>query len=296
MSTHHNIKLGITFSVISSLSFALMSVLVKMIGHSLPSSMILFFRFLISLVLLLPWLLLDTSFSLKVTKPLLFLIRSIAPLLALACLFYIINYMPLVDALLLNNTTPLFVPLAALVISKVKTPKKVWLGVVIGFIGVIIVLNPGAAVLQIVSLLGLASGLFGAIAIVLIRVLSKTHGTKQMMFYYFLISTVVLLPFVIWKWQMPHHRQLWLLLLGVGIFGALYQWFATLAYRSAPVRLLSPLIFLTTLFGGIFDWLIWQQIPNRNVIFGALVIIAGVLISIYFGKKDSAIMPIIHRK
>lgn len=127
------------------------------------------------------------------------------------------------DAILLNNTAPLFVPIVALLITGAKTPRKVWWGVVIGFIGVALVLHPGPQLFQLTSFIGLASGVLAAIAIVQIWILSKTGTTTQMFFYYFLIGTVASGAFALFQWRMPPDWKIWLLLGGIGIFGTLYQ-------------------------------------------------------------------------
>ena len=160
------------------------------------------------------------------------------------------------------------------------------LGILLGFIGVGIILNPGKEILSAPSLIALGSGLLAAIAIVQMRLISKTSTTKQMLFYYFLISTLAAGLVAILQWQTPESMKIWLLLLGIGIFGTLYQVFATLSYVTAPVRLMSPLIFLMVVFGGVFDWLLWNNIPSLLTIVGAGCVIAGAFITVYFGHKE----------
>jgi drug/metabolite transporter (DMT)-like permease len=107
MASSQNIKLGVIYGAISAFSTASMSVFVKMSGHDLPISMLIFFRFFISLILLLPWLFNGPTFKFSVDRPLMYLTSSISALLAIVCLSYVIKVIPLVDVLLLNNTAPL---------------------------------------------------------------------------------------------------------------------------------------------------------------------------------------------
>jgi|GEM_PF-6687470 len=120
MQQPSHITLGIFYAILSALSFAIMSVLVKMIGDQLPVAMVIFARFILSLILLLPFILRDKNFifTWRLQNPIMFFLRSLMPLLALACTFYAIKFIPLIDALLLNNTAPLFVSLVALLISR----------------------------------------------------------------------------------------------------------------------------------------------------------------------------------
>ncbi len=288
MNPANNIKLGILYAIGSAFSFAVMSLLVKLIGNHLPITVILFARFGLSLILILPWLLRDKTFkvSLRLQKPVMFFLRSLMPLCSLSCTFYAIKFIPLVDALLLNSTAPLFVPLIALLITGARTPFKAILGIMLGFVGVAIILNPGHELLQLPSVIALSAGLFAAIAIVLLRLLSKIYTTNELLFYYFSTAALISGIAAAIQWQTPENGHLWLLLLGVGIFGTLYQVLATLSYSKAPVRLMSPFMFFMIIFGGLFDWALWGQIPTLETISGMLLIIAGTIITIYFGQRE----------
>jgi drug/metabolite transporter (DMT)-like permease len=282
-----SIKLGILYGVFSSFSFATMSVFVKLIGKDLPTSTLIFFRFGTSLILIAPWILTDAKFTFKMHQPIRYVIRILAALLALFCVFYAIKFISLVDALLLSNTAPLFVPIIVFIITGAKTPKKAIFGIVLGFVGVGIILHPGKEIFSSsASIIALASGILAAFAIVQVRLISKTSTTKQMLFYYFLVSTILAGIAALFQWKTPEHLQTWLFLLGIGVFGTLYQLFSTLSYVTAPVRLMSPLFFLIVVFGGIFDWLLWNNLPSLLTIIGAVLVIIGAITTVYFGQKE----------
>src|SRR5262245_60955975 len=88
---------GISYAVISAFSFAIMSVFVKTIGTDLPTSMLIFFRFAVSLILLLPWVVSSQTFRFKVTQPVSYVIRILSALLALFLMFYALKFMPLMN-------------------------------------------------------------------------------------------------------------------------------------------------------------------------------------------------------
>ncbi len=276
--------LGALFAIISAFSFAVMSVFVKKIGTDLPTSIPIFFRFAISFILLLPWVLRSSSFQFKVRHPWRYVTRILSALLALFLMFYALRFIPLVNALLLNNTAPLFVPIIAYFLTGAKTPYKAGLGILIGFVGIALILRPNHQIFSIASCIALVSGILAALAIVEMRIVSKTSSVTQMLFYYFLVSTIVSGVVATCQWETPT-PQIWLLLIGVGIFGTIYQVFATLAYVTAPVRLMSPLMFFIVIFGGVFDWALWNHVPDMLTILGAVVIIAGSILTICFGKN-----------
>lgn len=282
---HQNIKLGVFYGIIAALSFAIMSVFVKKIGNTLSTSQLLFFRFGISFLLLLFWVVNNIHFTLRAHQPIRYVIAIFVALLALTCVFSAIKYLPLVDALLLNNTAPLFVPLFAWMMISSKTSKKPLIGIVLGFIGVAIILHPGKEIFSFVSLIALLSGILAALSIVQMRLISKTSSTQQILFYYLLINSIVSGSVALFQWQSPQSITAWLFLLGIGIFGALNQVFSTLSYVTALARIVSPMMFLVVIFGSFFDWLLWNNIPNLLTILGGVFIIGGAIITIYFGQK-----------
>lgn len=77
-----------------------------------------------------------------------------------------------------------------------------------------------------------------------------------------------------------------LLLVAVGISGAVYQLCSTLSYAKTPVRITSPLMFLCIPFGVLADWLIWHKIPDSFTLVGMGLVIAGGIVTIYFGQRE----------
>ena len=288
MHPEQNLRQGIIFGLSSAFIFALMSQLVKILGPDVPISMLLFFRFFISLVVLIPFLIRDKSFKFNLIPPYpkMYLIRILCPMIALGIIFYSINRFELVNVLLLQNSAPLFVPIVAWFITGVNTPHRVKLGLVIGFIGVAITLNPTTDIFNdIYSLLPLIAGVMIAFAVLYVRLIGKVNTPNQMFFYYFYITTVISGIFVAFQWKSPETSEQWLLILAIGISGLLYQVLATYSYLKAPVRLMSPLVFMQTVFGGVLDWIIWNNVPGISTVVGAILVISGGVITVYFGMN-----------
>jgi len=283
---NQNLKHGIIFGLISAFFFAIMSIFVKILGPNLPVSMLIFFRFSLSLLFLIPFLLRDPEFEFKLipSHPKMYFMRIFCPMIALAIIFYSIPRFKIVDVLLLQNSAPLFVPLLAWLIAGVSTPKMVKIGIVIGFIGVAITLNPTSNLLDdIYSLIPLAAGLMIAITVVYIRLIGKVNTPKQIFFYYFFFTTLISGIWVIFDWKTPVGTEQWILIIGISLSGLIYQVFSTMSYLKAPVRIMSPLVFMQTVFGGILDWFILDNIPGISTLIGAILVITGGVITVYFG-------------
>ena len=288
MPSQQNLQLGILLGLLSAFMFAVMSVLVKVLGPGVPVSMLIFFRFLLSLAALIPFLIMDTSFKFSFIPPLpkMYFLRIAGPLIALGIIYYSINKFPLVNVLLLQNTAPLFLPILAWFITGTKTPKEVSLGLVIGFIGVAVILEPDRNIFRdIYSMLPLCAGVFIAIGILYVKLIGRLNSPSQLFFYYFYIATVLTGIIAVFQWKTPSGTEQWILIAGISLSGLCYQVAVTYSYLKAPVRLMSQLVFMQTVFGGILDWIIWNNIPGISTIVGALLVITGGVITICFGMN-----------
>ncbi len=280
-----NIKLAVIYALLGSLCNAIMSIFVKLIGEGQSTVEVTFFRFFIGLLILLPWLLTEKKmFSTSYLSKL--FLRSMTTLLAMGCVFYSLKYLPVANVVLLNNTFPLFIPFLVLIMLKIKTSLKHWISVIIGFIGVAFVFQAHLhTTFNSAILIALASGFLSALAILQIRLLSDHVSPKQVLFYMLFFCTIVtalLLPFY---FKMPTLHEL-NLLIWVGVFGAGYQLFITLALYYALARIVSPLFFSAVLFAVILDWLIWGIIPTLGSFVGmALVIFGGIMTVVQRDKK-----------
>ena len=164
-----------------------------------------------------------------------------------------LKYIPLVNGMLLNNTHPIFVPLIMALIFKTKFSKYHSLGIAIGFLGIILILQPRIdSFFHLPSLIGLLSGLFCAVAIVVTRVLSKTESPTKIVFYFSLFSLIPSTLFVLDDLQ-ELTLKAFLFCAPVGVFGALYQQTLSLALKSAQPSLVSPLLLFLAYSSIIFS-------------------------------------------
>ncbi|MEM8604200.1 MAG: DMT family transporter [Cyanobacteria bacterium P01_H01_bin.121] len=285
-----SLPLGIIFALVAAAANASMSASVKALSGELPTTTIVFFRFLFSFSCVLPWVIRDPNFSFKVTNPWRYGVRITAALGAITCTFAAVQIAPLTSVLLLGSTTPLFIPVLAAILLKTKTHISVWTGIGIGFMGVGIVLHPNAAFFQNAGeLLALAAGFLAAIAILQLRILSKNHAPLQLLFYYYGVSAIVMGLISSLNWRWPTTPRDWLVLTGVGLFSTIFQVCATFSIVRAPSRIITPLSFTRVVWGGILDYFIWGIAPDITTAIGFSVVVVGIVMVIYFGQRH--IMP-----
>ena len=256
--------------------FACMGALAKWAAATLPSDVVVFFRAAIGLLVLLPWMLRRGLPSLATAHMRWHLSRGLAGLAAMYCFFYAVAHLPLGEAILLNYTTPLFIPFIALWALGEQPTRRVWAGIAIGFVGLVLILKPGMALFSPAALVGVAAGFLAAIAMVSIRRLGRTEPTIRIVFYFSVIATVGAAVPLLWRWRLPA-PNLWLALIAVGVIATAAQLLLTRAYRIAPAAQIGPFIYVSVVFATAIGWAVWGQMPDTVSAAGmALVIVAGI--------------------
>ena len=196
--------------VASGLLFSAMGALIKQLSVQLPNEMVVFFRSAMGLLVLLPWVWRRGFGHLKTQRWRGHLLRGLAGVSAMYCFFYTIGHLPLAEAVLLNYSTPLFVPFISVLWLGEKIAHRLWLPIGIGFAGILLILKPGLALFTPVSLVGVASGILAALAMVSIRRLTRSEPTLRIIFYFSVVSTAVSAMPLIWRWQSPAPQLWWL--------------------------------------------------------------------------------------
>lgn len=290
MATHHNIVKASIFAVFGGLIFAILGIMIKVTTRDFSSEVVVFFRQFFSLLTLMPLLLLERTqgHTLKTKVFPLYLLRTFVSLSAMYCLFYALKYLTVTDALVLSYTRPLFIPLIIWVWFQKKVKAITWWGLILGFIGVILVLKPQPhQTFNVASIIGLGSGLFGGIAFTAVRKLTKTEPPTRIIFYLLILSLPISIIPALSNWQTPT-PLIWVYLLVIGILATFYQAFLTLAYKYAHTSKVSSILYSAVIFGALFDWLFFDQILDFIAILGVLLICAG---SILVVKDKKALIP-----
>ncbi len=213
------------------------------------------------------------------------LIRGVAGWLCFYTYYASLAQIPLVDATLLRNTAPLFVPLVALIWLNARVPLLRWIPLVLGFMGVLFILPPAAEQVGWGHFLGLMSGLTLAVSMVGTRTLSRTDSGKNIMFYYFLVSFLLSSPLAFYHWQ-PIPWQAWPYLIFIGLSIFIAMWLYTKAFSYAKASVVSPINYFAVVVSGVLGWVIWDYLPTQTAVLGALMIVGAGGLSIYLASRE----------
>ena len=167
-SGRRRLLLGAVLVAAAGLMFALAGTGIKMAGESLPFIDVLLWRNVLSLAILTPWICWHWPRSLRPAHGGLMALRGVALVAALLCYYYAVSVLPLAEAVLLNFSAPIFVPLLGFLLFRFALDRNALAAVLIGFAGVVLILKPGTDFFQPMALIGLASGVLGGLSAVAI--------------------------------------------------------------------------------------------------------------------------------
>jgi drug/metabolite transporter (DMT)-like permease len=272
-----NLRRGAASMIVAAVLFAGMGAFVKRAAAELPNEMVVFFRSAFGLLALLPWLLRRDAPSLRTQRLGAHVGRSLIGLGSMACFFYAIPRMPLGEAVLLNYSAPLFIPLIAWAWLREPVSARLFAVIGLGFIGIALILKPGLGLFTPAAIIGLISGVLAAIAMTGARELTRTEPSTRIVFYFTLTCTLASSVPLLWAWNTPP-AHLWMPLLGAGVCASAAQLFMVRAYALAPASQSGPFMYATIVFAALLGWMVWGEVPDLLSLVGAVVVCAaGVL-------------------
>ena len=267
----------------AAFAFSLVAALVKIAGTRLPVTQILLVRQLVMGIILTPIIFQDFPAIFKTQKLNLQLARIFCALVAMLCGFTAVIHMPLADATALAFAKSFFVTVFAVLWLGETVGKHRWGAVVAGFVGVLIMLQPGSGSFSIYGVYALIAAAFAGVVMVIIRLLSRTESSPSILAYQSLGVAVVMLVPAIYYWVNPTLKE-WLLLLGIGVASYFGQKANIYAYKYGEASLLASLDYVRLLYATLLGWLLFSQWPQVSTGIGALVI---VIASIYTVHREA---------
>ncbi len=278
----HLIK-GAIYVALCYLFLAFFGACAKASTDTVSTFTVLFFQNSICFLLNLPRAIKD---GLRTEHPYVHLTRSVCGFSGYFFFVLSVNHIPLASAVLLSNSGPLWIPFVIWVWFKRRVPSYLWGPLLVGFISLIFILKPNSEIAQFESLYGLFSGALIGTAIVAIRRLALTEPSSRILFYYFLLGSLVSLPGAIQDFPLVFGNPVLLSLVGAALAFYLVQIFITMGFKRGKASTLAPLSYLTVLFSAILDRIFWQRVPDLWSLIGMVLIVVAGVASVYFEKKN----------
>ncbi|WP_444904447.1 DMT family transporter [Microbulbifer sp. CnH-101-E] len=278
---------GIGYALATAMVASTAAAASKWISPAVPVPLIVLSQYSICLLLLIPWLVRQSPQKLITQHWKTHLLRGFAGWLCFFSYFYALSRISLMEAGLLRNAAPIFVPLVAWLWARAQIPATSWLPIVLGLLGIALILQPDIHGISSGHAFGLLSGITLAASMVGTRILSHTDKSSLILFYYVLISFMCSLPLGIYYWQsIPSWTIPYLAFNGVSVLLAI--WLYTKAYSYAKPSVVSPISYFGVVIAGIFGWLIWQHLPNTIALIGIFIVVTAGLLTVYFSTQQAA--------
>ncbi|MDX1576764.1 MAG: DMT family transporter [Kiloniellales bacterium] len=275
---------GIGFDLLAVVCFAVVDVLAKWLGEGYPAVQIVFFRYLFGLlpVAIFVWRSGGLA-GLRTRRLPLHILRASLLFVALTLFFEALQHLPLAEAIAVAFTAPLFVTALAGPLLGEAVDARRWGAVIIGFLGALIMVQPGGAAFRPEALLVLGSAFAFSLLVTLTRRMTKTETNVALLSYSTFFAGVWSLPFLPFVWQPPVVEDLKLFAL-IGLVGGVAAFFIIQAYRHAPVSVLAPFDYTALIWGALFGWLIWREQPGAEVWVGAAIVSAA---GVYIARREA---------
>jgi drug/metabolite transporter (DMT)-like permease len=259
----------------ATLLFAGMNAAAKALGTGYSALQLIFFRNLFALLPLAVALIRRNGSvaQLHTRRPLGHALRAVAGLASLACFFYSYARLPLATVSAISFAAPFCVATLSRPLLGEPVGRRRLAGIVIGFVGILVIVRPTAR-LELAVAAAIAATLLYALVMIFMRQLNRTEQPAAIVFYY-LISSVALsgvaLPVV---WTTPDLTG-WLLFLSLGLFGGFAQLAMTIAFRHGDAALVAPFDYATILWSTLIGGFGWHEWPGPRLWLGIAIVVGS---------------------
>jgi len=274
--------LGIVLFVVATFFIIVMIGFVKAASEYHDPIEAVFYRGVVAMSLLLIYAFSRKKFSIFRTQRLKsHLGRSVAGNIGVAFSFWSYSLMPMADVTALLFSSSLIATLLSGFMLKETVGLYRWLAVVMGFIGVLFIIQPTGSSYDTQALLVvLMAASSGALVHIFLRDLGSTEDALTTVFYFLLFGILFTGIYMIFKGSLPHEAAV-IPLLGAGVAGGAQLILKTHAFRIAEASLLSPFSYTSILWATLFGWMFWGELPTTFVVIGTFMIISSNLFIIW---------------
>ena len=265
---------GILMMVVATILFSGASAASKWLVGIYPVGEVLFLRSLSSLVTAAAAMLPVTGLMVFATRrPGAHLARGLSQSISQAALLLAFSLMPLAGAVAINFSAPLFAAVVSII--WLKEPAGLVRGgaLVIGFLGVLIVTDPGANSLTLGALFALVNAVMYGTVTVAVRGMTRTESANTLVIWQLTVLACFhsfLLVFG-WRWPTPVDAAM---LFGTGFTNAIGQWFWTKALHLAPAPAVTPFYYLMLVWALLIGFAVWGDVPSISLLVGSAIVVA----------------------
>ena len=262
---------AVGYMVCSAAMFACMAVMIRLASSQLHAFEIAFFRNFFGFVFALPLLMHHGMGILKTDKLSLYVGRCLIGIVSMLCGFYAIVHLPLAKAVTISYSTPLFVTILAVLFLGEMVRLRRWTAVGLGFIGVLVIMRPGADTFDANTLVALTAAVLSAIVAISIKVLSRTEKPDAIVLWTTMLWVPLSLVPALFVWTWPTGWT-WAWIVAAGFFGTAGHMFWTRALKRGDASMLTPISFMQVPIVAVLAWWLFDETVTAWTAVGAAII------------------------
>ncbi len=276
LDTSANRRIGIAFFSLATLMFASLDGVAKWLVLSLPVVQVVWVRFFLHTVITGGVLVPQLGLCLFKTKhPKWQIIRGLMLATMTGTNFWALQYLQLAQTGSVQFSVPILIALISVIGFGEKIDTGRWIAIFIGFVGVFVIIRPGTEAFHPAILLCVIGAILYASFNILTRRLARDDHPGATQWTSAFVASVVLAPFALWQWQMPHGWLQWSLLILTGCLGGFGHWAIASAHRYASAAVLGPFLYQQIIYMTLLGWLIFNQVPDHFMVVGTLIVVAA---------------------
>jgi len=280
---------GIAFNLTAAFLFSVENLLMKLLGADYPLMQIVLVRSLAALVPILFMLHRDGALNLagvSTRRPWANALRLVLGMGSMLLYYTGLMRLPLADAVAISFSAPLFMTLLSLPILGEKVGILRWAAVVMGFAGVVVMVRPGAGMVESGAFILVLASVLYASSMTATRLLGATESGPKIALYSNVVFALAGTLCMTTRWETPPMADLGLMML-VGLIAGLAQLALIHAYRVAPIAVVSPFDYTMLIWATILGFLFYDELPGVTVALGALIVVGSGL-TILFHERRAA--------
>jgi len=285
---------GAIWILLASFFFTIMVALIKSVGDEISVFQVLLFRQIVMTCTVVPILVSGFPEILKTRHVHLHLVRVVLAVIAMTCGFTAYIHLPLAEATTLGFAKSLFVTVLALfVLHEVAGPRR-WIAVLVGFAGVLIMVQPGPLGFNFYSILAVTGAAAAAGVMVIIRKLSRYDRSVTILSYQAIMVGILMLVPAVYYWVTPTLEQ-WLIMGAIGLFSVVGQLMNIQGFKEGEASAVAPMEYTRLIYAALIGFAVFGEVPDLNTALGAALII-GTSIYTVRAEKRAGSRPRVSKK
>lgn len=283
--TGNHIWYGTAHVIVASLLFALAPAAARFAADDLNVLAVVFWSNLWMFILMCGWFVFRRpAGGLRTNRLAKHFLRSVFTYGAIVAYFFAVVRIPFANAVILQSMGPLFVPILALLVFRRVSDRFVWIGVIVSFVGVVLIVRPHDLGVSVGDASALVAALGGAAAALVIWSLGTTEPPDRQMFYFSLFALLLSALTLPWAWQWPTTGQMIQIIL-IAVFTVVGQFCHAKAFTLAPGDKVNTWIYMSLVFASMIGYVLWDEPIPTATLAGAVLVVFGAYLATRPAKR-----------